>query len=63
MTYVLDAQALLWSLTEPDRLSEQARQAVEDQAHTLLISSPCEIATKHRRGRLAGAAVHGYAAA
>ncbi len=64
MTVLLDTHALLWALMEPDRLSRKARRLIEDTGNTILVSSASawEIATKHRLGRLPGAAtvVQGY---
>lgn len=51
---LLDTHAFLWALMEPDRLSEVAREAIEDAAVGVVVSaaSAWEIATKWRLGRL-----------
>lgn len=51
---LLDTHALLWALTDPVRLSAQARRTIADRSTTLLVSavSAWEIATKHRLGKL-----------
>ncbi len=64
MKILIDTHVLLWALMEPDRLSPVARGLVSDPATALVVSSVSawEISTKHRLGRLDGAAavVHGY---
>lgn len=64
MTLLLDTHVFLWALMDPRRLSKRARALVEDQTNALVISSAsaCEVATKHRLGRLVGAeaVVAGY---
>ena len=54
---LLDTHALLWALLEPHRLSEAARQAIEDPGEVLLVSSATawELGTKHELGWLTGA--------
>ena len=58
MRILLDTHALLWWLAGSDRLSAVARRVIADEAHDVLVSaaSAWEIATKHRLGRLPGAA-------
>ena len=52
--YLLDTHALLWALTEPDRLSAAALEVIGDAGPELFVSaaSAWEIATKHRLGKL-----------
>lgn len=56
---MLDTHALLWALTEPNRLSEQIRDLVIDRRIELFVSaaSAWEIATKQRLGKLPQAEV------
>lgn len=58
MRILLDTHALLWWLAGSDRLSAVAHGAIADDANEILVSaaSAWEIATKHRLGRLPGAA-------
>jgi PIN domain nuclease of toxin-antitoxin system len=51
---LLDTHALLWSATEPDRLSTDARAALEDGSHDVLVSvvTAWEIAIKQSLGKL-----------
>jgi len=51
---LLDTHALLWWLTDSDRLGEKARKLVADPANDILVSmaSFWEIAVKIRVGRL-----------
>ena len=51
---LLDTHALLWWLTEPDRLSPAAHIAINDPANSVHVSaaSGWEIATKARIGKL-----------
>ena len=53
---LLDTHALLWWLTEPDRLSPAAHVAINDPANSVHVSaaSDWEIATKARIGKLPG---------
>jgi PIN domain nuclease of toxin-antitoxin system len=55
---LLDTHALLWWLDGDERLSPGARAAIADTANTVLVSaaSAWEITTKHRLGKLPGAA-------
>ena len=57
-TVLLDTHALLWWLDGDDRLSPTARAVIGDPATRVLVSAAtaCEIATKHRLGKLPGAA-------
>ncbi|WAC57847.1 type II toxin-antitoxin system VapC family toxin [Gordonia sp. SL306] len=54
--YLLDTNALLWLVSEPDKISGPAREVLADQANDLLVSaaSAWEIAIKTRLGRLDG---------
>jgi PIN domain nuclease of toxin-antitoxin system len=51
---LLDTHALLWSATAPDRLSSDARAAIEDGTNEVVVSvvSAWEIATKQSLGKL-----------
>lgn len=55
---LLDTHALLWWVDGDERLSETARAAIADPSRTILVSaaSAWEITTKHRLGKLPGAA-------
>jgi PIN domain nuclease of toxin-antitoxin system len=55
---LLDTHALLWWLDGDERLSSAARAAIADPANLALVSaaSAWEITTKHRLGKLPGAA-------
>ena len=57
MGHLLDTHALLWALTDPDRLGASARGVVEDPSSDLVVSaaSAWEVATKSRLGKLSGA--------
>lgn len=54
MKYLLDTQAVIWSLEDDSRLSEQARNAIdhEDNEITITIVSLWEIAIKRGIGKL-----------
>lgn len=54
MRLLLDTHAFLWWLAGSRRLSQSARQAIEDEANDVLVSaaSAWEITTKHRLGKL-----------
>jgi PIN domain nuclease of toxin-antitoxin system len=54
MKLLLDTHALLWSATAPDLLALEARAAVEDGTHDILVSivSAWEIAIKQSLGKL-----------
>ena len=58
MRCLLDTHAVIWAVNEPARLGEAARELIEDTSNELLVSaaSAWELATKHRLGRLPGAA-------
>ena len=51
---LLDTHVLLWSLTDPQRLSQRAREAVEDPHSEVFVSpiSGWEIALKRALGKL-----------
>lgn len=55
---LLDTHVLLWWLDGDPRLSEPAQAAIADPSRSVLVSaaSACEITTKHRLGKLPGAA-------
>ena len=55
---LLDTHALLWWLDGDARLPDRAQAAILDPARTVLVSaaSAWEITTKHRLGKLPGAA-------
>lgn len=55
---LLDTHALLWWLDGDERLSREARSAMSDTSNVVLVSaaSAWEITTKHRLGKLPGAA-------
>jgi PIN domain nuclease of toxin-antitoxin system len=59
MQLLLDTHALLWWLDGDPSLSRAARQAIEDPANEVWVSaaSGWEITTKHRIGKLPGAAL------
>jgi PIN domain nuclease of toxin-antitoxin system len=54
LTFLLDTHTLLWALTDPARLGDEARRVVSARASRLVVSaaSAWEIATKQRLGRL-----------
>ena len=54
MNYLLDTQAVIWSLDGDHRLSEEAKAAIEDTQNTLSITviSLWEIAIKRSIGKL-----------
>lgn len=53
-SYLLDSHAVLWYLTEPDRLSARALAVLEEPANRVLVSdvSLYELMFKAARGRL-----------
>ena len=59
MRLLLDTHIFLWAVLEPERLRSHVRSLLEDPDNALLVSavSAFEIATKHRLGKLPGAAV------
>ena len=67
MKLLLDTHVLLWALLEPQKLSTELHNALEDSNNTLVFSaaSAWEIATKWRLGKLqhARSAVDNYAMA
>ena len=58
MRLLLDTHAFLWWLAGDEALSVAARTAIADESNDVFVSaaSASEIATKHRIGKLAGAA-------
>ena len=54
---LLDTNALLWSLLEPDKLSASALATVKDPETVLLVSSASawELSIKHKLGKLTSA--------
>lgn len=54
MKYLLDTNALLWWLTDSEKLSKKARQVVSKPDHALYVSAATgwELATKVRIGKL-----------
>ena len=59
MRLLLDTHAFLWWLAGSERLSQQARQAIANEANDVLVSaaSAWEIVTKHRLGKLRNAEI------
>ncbi|MDI9894264.1 MULTISPECIES: type II toxin-antitoxin system VapC family toxin [Nocardiaceae] len=55
-SFLLDTNALLWLVTDPDRISDDVRTTLADQGNELVVSaaSAWEIAIKTRIGRLDG---------
>lgn len=53
---LLDTNALLWLVADPDRLSQEARERLLSDESELVVSaaSAWEVATKTRSGRLPG---------
>ena len=51
---LLDTHALLWALTDPNRLSDDVRTTISDPSTELAVSaaSAWELATKNRVGKL-----------
>ena len=54
MTFLIDTHILLWSLHEPEKLTLERRQQIEDRSNTVYVSSVsiAEIAIKCSLGRL-----------
>jgi len=54
MKLLLDTHVLLWAVLEPDKLSANLREALEDSDNALFVSAATawEIATKWRLGKL-----------
>ncbi|QPN61062.1 type II toxin-antitoxin system VapC family toxin [Synechococcus sp. CBW1002] len=67
MKLLLDTHVLLWALLEPQKLSLELRNSLEDSDNTLVVSTAFawEIATKCRLGKLqhARSVVENYAMA
>ena len=59
MKLLLDTHALIWWLADDPALSKMARDAIEDPDNEALVSaaSAMEVVTKHRLGKLPGAAL------
>jgi len=51
---LLDTNALIWTLTKPDRLAKAAREAIRDEGNRIFVSvvSPWEMAIKESQGGL-----------
>jgi PIN domain nuclease of toxin-antitoxin system len=51
---LLDTHAMAWAMTDPDRLSSHAQDAISFEKNDVLVSviSPWEIAIKRSKGRL-----------
>lgn len=58
MRLLLDTHAFLWWVTDDPALSGPAREAIADDSNVIFVSAATawEIATKHRLGKLGGAA-------
>lgn len=54
MNYLLDTHTFLWMLSEPDRLSAEAKKAIRHPHHSVFVSAVTgvEIAIKQRLGKL-----------
>ncbi|MEX0784728.1 MAG: type II toxin-antitoxin system VapC family toxin [Dehalococcoidia bacterium] len=54
MRLLLDTHTLIWAVTEPEKLSERARQLVSDPEHELVVSSvsAVEMSIKASRRKL-----------
>jgi PIN domain nuclease of toxin-antitoxin system len=54
MRYLLDTHVVLWWLTEPERLSEQAQTIIADKTNSISVSSVSfwELAIKSSLGRV-----------
>ncbi len=59
MRLLLDTHALIWWLSDDPALSKVARDAIEEPGNEALVSaaSAMEVVTKHRLGKLSGAAL------
>lgn len=59
MRLLLDTHALIWWLAGDEALSSRAREAIGDEANSIVVSaaSAMEVATKFRIGKLPDAAV------
>ncbi len=53
---LLDTDAFIWRVSEPNRLSDEANELIDDPANDVLVSSASawEITTKTRLGKLPG---------
>jgi PIN domain nuclease of toxin-antitoxin system len=51
---LLDTHAMAWAMTDPDRLSPHAKDAISSESNNVLVSviSPWEIAIKRSKDRL-----------
>lgn len=58
MRLLLDTHAFLWWVTDDPALSGPVREAIADESNVVFVSAATawEIATKHRLGKLGGAA-------
>lgn len=54
MTYLLDTHAMIWAVTEPEKLSEKVRRVLEDPTNEIVIStiSFWEISIKYALDKL-----------
>ena len=54
LTVLLDTHILIWSMVEPDRLSQNARLIIEDSGNRVLISAAVawELAIKLKTGKI-----------
>ena len=54
MNYLLDTHTLIWAITEPNKLSETARNLIEDPEQHILVSAITfwEISLKHSLQKL-----------
>lgn len=59
MKLLLDTHALIWWLAGDEALSQRAREAIDDEANSIVVSaaSAMEVATKFRIGKLPDAAL------
>lgn len=57
VSFLLDTHALIWGLTDPQRLGNAAREVMGSRENRLVVSaaSAWEISTKFRLGKLPGA--------
>ncbi len=57
VSFLLDTHALIWGLTDPQRLGNAAREVMGSRENCLVVSaaSAWEISTKFRLGKLPGA--------
>jgi PIN domain nuclease of toxin-antitoxin system len=54
MSYLLDSHVLIWSITDPDKLSSNALRVLEDTSNTVYVSAVSfwEISLKYSLGKL-----------